>query len=107
MEQAAGEESLLARVGARAVHTWGVTLGLWATLFSAVKSNLAPGEGASEVESTGLLRKRVHEINVMAALDARGVADSRIYLLSTANAARATAFLLKPCRKQLVLALAE
>jgi hypothetical protein len=43
--------------------------------------------GALEVESIGLLRKRVHEIKVLAALEQHGVSSERVYFLAVANAA--------------------
>lgn len=59
--------------------------------------------GTLEVETTGLLRKRVHEIEVMAALQAEDVSADDVYLLSTANAAQgpvegAAQILLHPVR---------
>lgn len=44
--------------------------------------------GEIEVETTGLLRKRVHETTVMARLEEENVSANDVYLLSTANAAR-------------------
>jgi hypothetical protein len=59
--------------------------------------------GELEVETTGLLRKRVHEISVMARLEEENVSADDVYLLSTANAARgpvegAAQILLHPVR---------
>jgi hypothetical protein len=59
--------------------------------------------GTLEVETTGLLRKRVHETRVMAALQAEDVSADDVYLLSTANAAQgpvegAAQILLHPVR---------
>jgi len=50
--------------------------------------HVATDFGPLEVSTTGLLRKRVHEITVMAALEAAELSANKIYLLSTANAAR-------------------
>jgi len=44
--------------------------------------------GSFEVETTGLLRKRIHETEIMAALEEENVSADKVYLLSTANAAR-------------------
>ncbi len=58
MEQAASaEDSLVAKVGQRAVHAWDVAVGLWITLFSAVRSNLSPGLGAQEVVRSITIRQ--------------------------------------------------
>lgn len=50
--------------------------------------HVATDFGPLEVSTTGLLRKRVREIEVMAALEAENVTAERVYLLSTLNAAR-------------------
>lgn len=50
--------------------------------------HVATDFGPVEVSTTGLLRKRVHEITVMAALEAAELSANKVYLLSTANAAR-------------------
>lgn len=44
--------------------------------------------GSFEIETTGLLRKRVREVEVIAQLDDENVSANKVYLLSTANAAR-------------------
>jgi len=44
--------------------------------------------GSFEIETTGLLRKRIHEVEVISSLDAENVSANKVYLLSTANAAR-------------------
>ncbi|MCH2187276.1 hypothetical protein MK280_15550 [Myxococcota bacterium] len=44
--------------------------------------------GSLEVETTGLLRKRIHEISVVGQLDEDEVSGNMVYFLSTANAAR-------------------
>lgn len=50
--------------------------------------HVATDFGPLEVSTTGLLRKRVHEIGVMAALEAENLRADKVYLMSTANAAR-------------------
>ena len=44
--------------------------------------------GSFEVETTGLLRKRIHEVSVVGQLDEEEVSGNMVYFLSTANAAR-------------------
>ena len=50
---------------------------------------LVTESGSFEVETTGLLRKRIHEAVVVGTLDDEEVSENMVYFLSTANAARA------------------
>lgn len=56
-EAARASSAWLERIGARAIHVSRVTVGLWVTLASAVRSASAPGEGARAVCRAIIMRQ--------------------------------------------------